>query len=476
MAAMRTVLLTLYTAATATTTRLFRRRSGPAVATFVTSTKYKHRCFFSRQCHVFISHHRGNTFAEEVISFLQYDNLQWRNFTSQELMPVIDSYIGRQHREPSLKAMLEGRSILSVGKGNAENASLLSTHQPFSFLLHLCPTPTFEPTSSLTEELVASHAWRNAHLTNAFASNRTIVHLHEDVWRRSPEIIKSRLRSKCGVHKKRIFARQTAVKRIHKLEYLEFLERNHLWGATSAKYAFGLYTKDEQLVAVATFSNKRRVKRASTVFHSYELLRFCTEMDAAVIGGLSKIISAFVKEVARPKVVEEGDGQSMIGIDLVTSIDRDFGTNSWPNFDCMDVMKPLPMFIGDDGIRRHAVGVGLTPLENNMDSTPNNTSLLLRMGLPLPLLNELHQYNQVETEQSCWDIARNYGFLPVFDAGVERLMLLIDDGRSNQLKPETLWNESTPRFVTDHYSKNYGVERMIQSLKARENSSDRRQE
>ncbi len=466
------MLLALYTA-TATTIRFRRHQSGPAVvAAFAISAKQKHRCFFSGQCNVITSHHRGNKFDEEVISFLQDDNLQWRNFTSQELMPVVDSYLGRRQQESSLNAMLEGRAILAVGKVTAENANDLSSTSA-KFLLHLCPRPTFDATS-LTEELVASHAWLNAHLTNAFANNLTIVHLHEDVWRRSPEIIKSRLRSKCGIHKKRIFARQTTVKRIPKSEYLAFLERNHLWGATSAKYAFGLYTKltpsqkDVQLVAVATFSNKRKVKRASTVFHSYELLRFCTLMDSAVIGGLSKIISAFVKEIARPKVVEEYDGESGIGIDLVTSIDRDFGTNSWPNFDCMDVMKPLPMFVGDDGIRRHAVGVGLTPLDNYMDSAPNNTSLLLRSGLPLLLLNELHQYNEVETDQSCWDVARNYGFLPVFDAGVERLMLLVDDGGSNQLQPETLWNESTPRFVTDHYSKNHGVEKMINSLKARE--------
>ncbi len=80
----------------------------------------------------------------------------------------------------------------------------------------------------------------------------------------------------------RIFARKTASRRIPKSEYLPFLEENHLWGATSAKYAYGLYLKkvnrqqdvdgkaqpsdesEELLVAVATFSSKRKVFRAST--------------------------------------------------------------------------------------------------------------------------------------------------------------------------------------------------------------------
>jgi hypothetical protein len=375
-------------------------------------------------------------------------------------------HLGSTKKQEYLIAMLESRTILAVGKGTAYK----NTNLTFSFLLHLCPTPNF--VTPLTEEFVASYAWLNAHLTSAFANEHIIVHLHEDVWNRSPDIIRSRLRSKCGLHNKRIFARQTRVKRIPKSEYLTFLERNHLYGALSSKYAYGLYTKvtsrqeDEKLVAVATFSNKRKIKRASTVFHSYELLRFCTEMDSAVVGGLSKIISAFVKEV-RSKVKDgECDCKREIGIDIVTSIDRDFGTNSWPNFICMDVMKPLPMFVGDDGIRRHAVGVGLTPFDN-MDAVPITitTSLLLRLGLPLSLLEELEQYNEIQTDQTCWDVARNAGFRPVFDAGVERLMLIVDDGGTDDLKPESLWNESTPRFVTDHYSKNPGVEKMINSLK-----------
>ncbi|KAL7451959.1 hypothetical protein ACHAWC_003716, partial [Mediolabrus comicus] len=313
---------------------------------------------------------------------------------------------------------------------------------------------------------VASYAWRNAHLTNALATNNyTVVHLHEDVWKRSPDIVKSRLRSKCGLYKRRIFARQTMVKRITKLEYHQFLDANHLWGATGAKYAFGLYTKvtsreEESLVAVATFSNKRKIQRASTNFHSYELLRFCTGMDCTVIGGLSKLIAAFVKEIARPKAEELN-----CKIDLVTSIDRDFGTNTWPKFECMDVMNPLPMFVGgDDGIRRHAVGVGLTPLEMDFANNNMTTSKLLRVGLPQQLTDELKQYDgDKPTNQTCWDIAKKYGFYPVFDAGVERLMLIIDDRGGS--KPEALWKESSPRFVTDHYSPNAGIGKMIECVK-----------
>ena len=396
-----------------------------------------------------------NNFIDDVTSFLTQSNLPFRNFTGHEL--------------DSLTAAVVDNTILAVGRSveTTESINGTSTSQPFSFLLHLCPTPNSNTTLTAVNE-VASYAWRNAHLTNALAANNyTVVHLHEDVWKRSPDIVKSRLRSKCGLYQRRIFARQTIVKRITKLEYYQFLDRNHLWGATSAKYAFGLYTKVtskeklSRLVAVATFSNKRKIQRASTNFHSYELLRFCTEMDCTVIGGLSKLIAAYVKEIARPKAEELN-----FKIDLVTSIDRDFGTNTWPKFECMDVMNPLPMFVGgDDGIRRHAVGVGLTPLEMDFANNNMTTSKLLRVGLPQQLTNELEQYDgDKATNQTCWDIAKKYGFYPVFDAGVERLMLIVDDGRGGS-KPEALWRSSTPKFVTDHYSPNAGIGKMIECVK-----------
>ena len=392
-------------------------------------------------------------FIDEVTSFLRESNIEWSLYTSHELK--------------SLRA--DNRTILAV---RATNSNTSST-SPFSFLLHLCPTPLLKTNL----ETVGLYAWRNTRLTNAFASkNHTIVHLHEDVWNRSPEIVQSRLRSKCGVHNERIYARKTIAKRITKSEYFPFLDQNHLWGATGAKYAFGLFTKvsarekESKLVAVATFSNKRKVKRASNDFHSYELLRFCTEMGSTVVGGLSKLNKAFVTEIARTKV-EECDTKT--GIDIVTSIDRDFGTNSWPNFECMDTMNPLPMFVGSDGIRRHAVGVGLTPLDNGEDIIENmSTSSLLRVGLPHELTEELEQYGNVtETEQSCWDVANKYGFVPVFDAGVERLMLVVDRGSSDDLESETLWSASKPKFVTDHYSPNSGIEKMISCIRCSKSNS-----
>jgi hypothetical protein len=72
------------------------------------------------------------------------------------------------------------------------------------------------------------------------------------------------------------------------------------------------------------------------------------------------------------------------------------------------------MFVGEDGIRRHAVGAGLLPLDQKEyeGNKTLRTSELLRAGLPTHLLDKM---NQSETP---WDDAAAEGFHPVFDAGV----------------------------------------------------------
>ncbi len=77
-----------------------------------------------------------------------------------------------------------------------------------------------------------------------------------------------------------------------------------------------------------------------------------------MVGGLTKLISAFVRDVA-------GRGErDRPGMDVVTPIDCNFRRGiSWPNFANVEVMDPVPMFVDDiDGARWHAVSGRLTPL------------------------------------------------------------------------------------------------------------------
>ena len=202
------------------------------------------------------------SFVDEVTSFLDDDGIPWTATNIEEIIPSDAAIVDID------KSSLACRTILGVGGEESDG---------FKFLLHVCPTPSSEAHAG---------AWLNADLTNALANQTTIVHLHQDVWNRSRGIVESRLRSKCGGSRDcRIYARKTRAQRITKLQYLPFLEENHLWGATRAKFAYGLFLKTkvderetdrfentERLVAVATFSSKRKVSRAGEEFHSHELL------------------------------------------------------------------------------------------------------------------------------------------------------------------------------------------------------------
>lgn len=143
---------------------------------------------------------------------------------------------------------------------------------------------------------------------------RLVIHLWDDVAQQKPDVVASRLRALAG-ESVRIPARLTVSRRIDKPTAIAFLEQNHLQVAVSAKYKYGLWlpkryfrvlppdfldpqtaNTDELLVAVATFSQPRTIPRDGQLFRSYELVRFANHLNCTVVGGLDKLLKAFVTE------------------------------------------------------------------------------------------------------------------------------------------------------------------------------------
>jgi hypothetical protein len=326
-------------------------------------------------------------------------------------------------------------------------------------------------------------------------NQQEIVHLHQDIWQSQTSIVQSRLRVKAGKknidiinnnNNQRLFARKTTVERITGDVARDFFTQHHLWGATKAKYIYGLFhptdSSDEystrQLVAAASFSAHRTVLRDSIPFQSYELLRFCTRQDTTIVGGLSKLIQAFIRD-------QQPD-------DIVTQIDRDWGSGkSWCNklgFTSVQVMPPLVMAIGkEDGVRRHMVGAGIRyqAMLQSQDAENGNKTLAsganLRVGLPLQVLQELEQLRSDSTPIVAINCLEHHGFYPVYDAGVERLCMIVPESTAMQtirqrlkgdelLHPdntddltEYLWGNSLPRFPMAHYSDNPGIMALLTS-------------
>jgi hypothetical protein len=75
------------------------------------------------------------------------------------------------------------------------------------------------------------------------------------------------------------------------------------------------------LVAVASFWSGRTISWVDRPFRSFKLLRFCTVKDATVVGGLTKLISAFVRDVDG-RIKGEGWGLTSLRRSIATSGQR----------------------------------------------------------------------------------------------------------------------------------------------------------
>lgn len=148
-----------------------------------------------------------------------------------------------------------------------------------------------------------------------------LIHLWEDVWYAKTQVVKSRLLALLG-RSTRIHARLCQVQRIDKPTVDKFLTSNHLQVITNAKFKYGIFIKpsyfsryqqilishhsanrppiptphSSSLVAAATFSAARTVHREGQPYRSVELIRFANLRGCTVVGGLDKLLKAFINE------------------------------------------------------------------------------------------------------------------------------------------------------------------------------------
>ena len=130
-------------------------------------------------------------------------------------------------------------------------------------------------------------------------SNNKTIRLWEDEYLHHQKTVESRILSLLGISQ-RIYGRETVVKPITQQVLEQFLSINHLNVPIAAKYRYGLYDKSkngEELVAVAAFSRSCPIQEAGITYKSHELIRYCSLLNTTVVGGLSKLIAFFEKEV-----------------------------------------------------------------------------------------------------------------------------------------------------------------------------------
>ena len=416
---------------------------------------------------------KPDEYVSRVLEWLDAERISWR-LVSDEIDDKRAKNDDPVHRPgpPASRA----RSHASFDKIPIQFCSVHSTRVELiesSILLHLIPTPTSLETTlppALNKRLTD---WASLPSQRRY---KKIIHLHQDVWIGKNDIVKARLSVQSGgaAESERIFARKTIARRLNATEARSFLTENHLWGATKAKHHYGLYReraatpkkgrrrprrtnrKEEELVAVATFSRVRHVTRCERPFRSHELLRYCSLKECTVVGGITKLMKAFEREV-QPD-------------DVVTMVDRDWGeADGWRTpqlgFETMSVLDPLVMAVSptEIGIRRYLVGAGLKH-EERISRKENEKPPTLRLGLPPQTRAALDSLTAAD--EASRRLARD-GYYPVHDAGVERLYKIVSDTAANDARQRNesakmLWRTASPRYVARYYSNNTGIVALLE--------------
>lgn len=118
--------------------------------------------------------------------------------------------------------------------------------------------------------------------------NISLLQVSDIDWVHNNELIKSMIKSRLGIIQNKIFARKTKIIELTNEQVNTFLELNHIQGSTTqTSTKIGLIYEGE-LCTVMTFSKRK---------DSFELTRFASIINHSVIGGFSKLLSFFQKNI-----------------------------------------------------------------------------------------------------------------------------------------------------------------------------------
>lgn len=95
------------------------------------------------------------------------------------------------------------------------------------------------------------------------------------------------------------------------------------------------------LVAVATFSNARIFTHGNAPFRSHELIRFASLIDTNVVGGLDKLVHAFMREKDPDDIMSYADLEWSDGTSYLKL-----------GFEERDITPPAKVFLQKDELSR----------------------------------------------------------------------------------------------------------------------------
>lgn len=124
----------------------------------------------------------------------------------------------------------------------------------------------------------------------AGANEVKLITIYEYEMENSPEKIKSIIDSALNFNMQKIYARNCEIKEIDSKESMEFEDKYHLDGRSSASIRIGLYYK-EQLVGEMTFGRPRFDSK-----YDVELIRLCYRANVIVVGGTERMFKYTIEK------------------------------------------------------------------------------------------------------------------------------------------------------------------------------------
>jgi predicted Zn-ribbon and HTH transcriptional regulator len=133
------------------------------------------------------------------------------------------------------------------------------------------------------------------------SSGYRLIHIFENEWVHSKEIVKSRIADLYGKYDSEINAEDCDIREVDASTCRSFLESNHLRGWCQSSVSLGLFFGGE-LVSIMTFGRPRFNKR-----YEWELLRCCSKLNHHIAGCAERLLGFFEKNYQPKSLVSYAD-------------------------------------------------------------------------------------------------------------------------------------------------------------------------
>ena len=92
-----------------------------------------------------------------------------------------------------------------------------------------------------------------------------------------------------------------------------------------------------------------------------------------------------------------------------------------------------------------------------------------RLGVPANVLGEL---SSIEDSTEAFTCLAGHGYHPIYDAGVERLMMVVPKDDRVERSAVQLWKQSVPTYATSYYSNNSGISALLDYIEQKDMPGD----